>query len=89
MCVVEIAGNGSYDGRISVGDLPTFQLSFKAFCATAFGAAPASMASAKSLKAFAVMEASTVFTSDTFCSGRCADVKTVFGITTGMTVTEG
>lgn len=35
------------------------------------------MASAKSLKALAVMEASTVFTSDTFCYGAGADIKSV------------
>ena len=44
----------------------TFQLSFSAFCAIDLGVAPASMASANSLKTLAVMEASTVFTRDTF-----------------------
>jgi hypothetical protein len=33
------------------------------------------MASAKSLKALAVMEANTVFTSDTFCGSAGADIK--------------
>ena len=38
------------------------------------------MASAKSLKALAVMEASTVFTSDTFCRGARAGIKSVYHV---------
>ena len=38
------------------------------------------MASAKSLKALAVMEANTVFTSDTFCGSAGADIKSVHNV---------
>ena len=62
-CVVPV-GVWVHDSREP--DSLTFQLSFKAFCATDLGVAPFSMASANSLNALAAMEASTVFTRDTF-----------------------